>query len=166
MLAISSLPVQFLDTWERGGDVRRKKRIERWKKNALQSTLADVPELALVLVLVPRSLVLILERDLVPAEHACSWHAALRAFDIGRGRVENWAEATCSWGKYTVVPLDTNIRGGCTSAILAVLLFELREKSYSSRFTEQELHPQVSSEVKVDPGSSDNDVFWKIPLVE
>lgn len=59
----------------------------------------------------------------------------------------------------TLVPLDTNIRGGCTSAILAVLLFELREKSYSSPFTEQELHRQVSSEVKVDPGSSKDDIF-------
>lgn len=57
-----------------------------------------------------------------------------------------------------MVPLDTNIRGGCTSAILAVLLFELRE-NYSSPFTEQELHPQVSSEVKVDPGSSNYDIF-------
>lgn len=162
MLAISSLPVQFLDAWERGGDVRRKKRIEKWKKYALQRTLADVPELALVFVLVPR----------------CSfWRGILfqqsmrvldtlrfRAFHIGRGWVENWAEATRSWGKYTVVPLDTNIRGGCTSAILAVLLFELREKSYSSPFTEQELYPQVSSEVKADPGSSNNDVFWKMYL--
>lgn len=25
-----------------------------------------------------------------------------------------WAEATCSWGKYTAVPLDVNIGGGCT----------------------------------------------------
>lgn len=57
-----------------------------------------------------------------------------------------------------MVPLDTNIRGGCTSAISAVLLFELRE-NYSSPFTEQELHPQVSSEAKVDPGSSNYDIF-------
>lgn len=76
MLAISSLPVQFLDTWERGKDVREE-RIDEWKKNAPQSTLADVPELALVLALVPRSLPLFLERELVPAERACSWHAVL-----------------------------------------------------------------------------------------
>lgn len=62
-----------------------------------------------------------------------------------------------------MVPLDTNVRWGCTSAILAVLLLELRE-NYSSPFTEQELHPEVSSEVKVDPGSSNYDTFWKMYL--
>lgn len=161
MLAISSLPVQFLDAWERGGDVREE-RIDEWKKNAPQSTLADVPELALVLALVPKSLLLILERELVPAEHVCSWHTMLGAFDIRKGWVVKWAEATRSWGKYIAVPLDVNIRGGCTSsAILAVLLFELGE-NYSSPFTEQELHPQVSSGVKVDPGSSNYDILSEI----
>lgn len=53
-----------------------------------------------------------------------------------------------------MVPLDINIRGGCTSsAILAVLLFEFWE-NYSSPSTEQELHPQVTWRVKVDPSSS------------
>lgn len=83
MLAISSLSVQFLDTWERGRDVREE-RIGEWKKNAPQSTLADVPELALVLALVPRSIL----------EGACSSGACMflsccaqGAFDIIKGWV-------------------------------------------------------------------------------
>lgn len=75
-------------------------------------------------------------------------------FDSGRGRSHAFLRKI----KYTVVPLDTNVGWGCTSAILVVLLFELR-KTYSSPFTEQELHPEVSSEVKVDPGSSNYDTF-------
>lgn len=39
------------------------------KEKCTQSTLAGVPELAIVLALVPRSLLLTLERELVPAEH-------------------------------------------------------------------------------------------------
>lgn len=87
MLAISSLPVQFLDTWERGRDVREE-RIDECKKNAPQSTLADVPELALVLALVPRSLLLILEREAC-SSRACGFltRCAQGAFDIRTGQV-------------------------------------------------------------------------------
>lgn len=63
-------------TLERGAGMWGRK--DERKKNVPQSTLADVPELALVPALDPRSLLLILERELVPAEHACSWHAMLR----------------------------------------------------------------------------------------
>lgn len=55
------------------------------KAKCTQSTLAGVPELAIVLALVPRSLLLTLERELAPAEHVCCCFAVLRVFGIGKG---------------------------------------------------------------------------------
>lgn len=55
------------------------------KEKCTQSTLAGVPELAIVLALVPRSLLLTLERELVPAEHVCSCCAVLGVFGIVKG---------------------------------------------------------------------------------
>jgi len=47
--------------------------------------LADVPELALVLALVPRSSLLVVAKELVPVEHACPWCCAQRRFTLERG---------------------------------------------------------------------------------
>lgn len=71
MLAISPVPVQFLDAWERGRGLREERGDER-KNNAPRRTVAGVPELALVPALVPRSRLLLRERELVPGERVCS----------------------------------------------------------------------------------------------